>query len=149
MKSEFTGKHMAAIIVSGFGIIIAVNLFMATLAVRGFGGVVVPNSYAASQDFNGWLEAAERQEALGWSVGFSRSDNGHLIVETASVPEDSTVVAAARRPLGKPETTQLRFIEATPGNYVSLAPLEPGRWIVRLSLVSPDGRTWATEEHMQ
>ena len=37
MKREFTGKHAAAIIVTGFAIIIAVNLFMATLAVRGFG----------------------------------------------------------------------------------------------------------------
>ena len=149
MKGEFTGKHMAVVIVTGFGIIIAVNLFMATLAVRGFGGVVVPNSYVASQEFNGWLEAVERQEALGWSVGMSRSDNGHLVVETAAVPDDASVVAVARRPLGKPETTQLRFIEATPGNHVSLEPLQPGRWIVRLTLASPDGRTWSAEEHLQ
>mgnify|MGYP003122021991 CR=1 FL=1 len=149
MKSEFTGKHMAAIVVTGFGIIIAVNLFMATLAVRGFGGVVVPNSYVASQEFNGWLEAAERQKALGWSVGISRSDNGHLVVETASVPEDATIVAVARRPLGKPDITDLDFIEATPGNHVSLEPLQQGRWIVRLTLVTPDGRTWSAEEHLQ
>ncbi|GGD63705.1 hypothetical protein GRI62_12470 [Erythrobacter arachoides] len=149
MKSEFTGKHMAVIIVSGFIIIIAVNLFMATLAVRGFGGVVVQNSYVASQEFNGWLEAAERQEGLGWTVEMSHSNNGHLIVETTSVPSESTVVAVTRRPLGKPETTQLRFIEATPGNHVSLEPLEPGRWIVRLTITSPDGLTWSTEDHMK
>ena len=64
MKREFTGKHSAAIIVSGFAIIIAVNLFMATLAVRGFGGVIVENSYVASQEFNDWLDAAEEQKAL-------------------------------------------------------------------------------------
>ncbi len=149
MKSEFTGRHMAMIIVSGFAIIIAVNLFMATLAVRGFGGVVVQNSYVASQKFNGWLEAAERQEELGWTVDISRSDNGHLVVETASVPDGSTVVAVARRPLGKPETAQLSFIEATPGDYVSLEAMEPGRWIVRLTIASPDGQTWLAEEHVQ
>ncbi|MEC7952654.1 MAG: FixH family protein, partial [Pseudomonadota bacterium] len=66
MKREFTGKHAAAIIVTGFAIIIAVNLFMATLAVRGFGGVIVENSYVAGQEFNDWLDAAEEQEALGW-----------------------------------------------------------------------------------
>ncbi len=148
MKSEFTGKHMAVIIVSGFAIIIAVNLFMATLAVRGFGGVVVQNSYVASQEFNGWLEAAERQEALGWTVSTSRSQNGHIVVETTSLPDNSTVAAVARRPLGKPETARLGFIEATPGNYVSLVPLESGRWIVRLTITSPDGRTWAMEDHM-
>ncbi len=32
MKSEFTGRHMAAVLVGGFGIVIAVNLSMATLA---------------------------------------------------------------------------------------------------------------------
>ena len=148
MKSEFTGKHMAAIIVSGFAIVIAVNLFMATLAVRGFGGVVVENSYVASQEFNGWLEAAKHQETLGWTVDISRSDNGQLVVETTSVPDNSTVFAVARRPLGKPEAAELSFIEPTPGNHVSLEPLEPGRWIVRLTIASPDGRSWSAEEHM-
>lgn len=149
MKGEFTGKHMAVIIVSGFAIIIAINLFMATLAVRGFGGVVVQNSYVASQEFNGWLEAAERQEELGWTAKMSRSDNHHLVVKTTSVPDGSSVTAVARRPLGKPETTRLRFIEATPGNHVSLEPLKAGRWIVRLTITSPDRLTWSMEEHLQ
>lgn len=150
MKSEFTGRHMAVIVVSGFGIIIAVNLFMATLAVRGFGGVVVENSYVASQEYNSWLEAAERQKALGWTAEMTRSANGHLIVESPSTAgEDATVVAVARRPLGKPQTTRLRFIESTPGNHVSLEPLEPGRWIVRLTISTPDGRSWSAEEHMR
>ena len=149
MKGEFTGKHMAVLIVSGFAVIIAVNLFMATLAVRGFGGVVVQNSYVASQEFNGWLEAAERQEALGWTAEMSRSDNHHLLVETTSVPDGSSVAAVARRPLGKPETTRLRFIEATSGNHVSLEPLKAGRWIVRLTITSPDRLTWSMEEHLQ
>jgi nitrogen fixation protein FixH len=149
MKSEFTGKHMAVIIVTGFLIIIAVNLFMATLAVRGFGGVIVQNSYVASQEFNDWLEAAERQEALGWTADLSLSDNRHLGVETKSVPDGSSVEAVARRPLGKPETTQLRFIEAVAGHHVSLEPLKPGRWIIRLTIASPNGQTWSTEEHLQ
>lgn len=148
MKREFTGKHAATIIVSGFAIIIAVNLFMATLAVRGFGGVIVENSYVASQEFNDWLDAAEKQEALGWMVEMTRSENGHLLIETASVPDGATVTAVARRPLGQPKTTTLSFIEATPGNHVSLEPLDAGRWIVRLAISSEDGHIWATEEHL-
>ena len=148
MKREFTGRHAAAIIISAFAVIIAVNLFMAALAVRGFGGVIVENSYVASQEFNDWLDAAERQEALGWSVEMTRSANGHLLIETTSVPDGATVRAVARRPLGQPETTSMSFIEATPGNHVSLEPLDSGRWIVRLRIVSHDGRTWATEEHL-
>ena len=148
MKNEFTGKHMAVIIVSGFGIIIAVNLYMATLAVRGFGGVVVENSYVASQEFNGWLEAAQRQDLLGWTAELSRSDNDHLVVKTASTPDDVTIVALARRPLGKPETTRLNFIESTSNNHVSVKPLAAGRWIIRLTISAPDGRTWSREEQM-
>ena len=148
MKREFTGKHSAAIIVSGFAIIIAVNLFMATLAVRGFGGVIVENSYVASQEFNDWLDAAEEQEALGWSVEMTRSENGYLLIDTTSVPDGVIVSAVARRPLGQPESKSLGFIEATPGNHVSLEPLDSGRWIVRLKVASPDGETWSIEEYL-
>ena len=148
MKREFTGKHSAAIIVSGFAIIIAVNLFMATLAVRGFGGVIVENSYVASQEFNDWLDAAEEQKALGWSVEMTRSENGHLLIDTTSVPDGVIVSAVARRPLGQPESKSLGFIEATPGNHVSLEPLDSGRWIVRLKVASPDGETWSIEEYL-
>ena len=45
MKGEFTGRHMAAILVTGFGVVIAVNVLMASLAVGTFGGVVVDNQY--------------------------------------------------------------------------------------------------------
>lgn len=148
MKREFTGKYAASIIVTGFAIIIAVNLFMATLAVRGFGGVIVENSYVASQEFNDWLDAAEEQEALGWSVEMTRSENGHLLIDTTSVPDGATVTAEARRPLGQPESKSLSFIEATPGNHVSLEPLDTGRWIVRLKVASPEGEAWSTEEQL-
>ena len=148
MKREFAGKHAAAIIVTGFAIIIAVNLFMATLAVRGFGGVIVENSYVASQEFNDWLDAAEEQKALGWSVEMTRSENGHLLIDTTSVPDGATVTAEARRPLGQPESKSLSFIEATPGNHVSLEPLDTGRWIVRLKVASPKGEAWSTEEQL-
>ena len=41
MKRPFTGRHMAAILIAGFGVVIAVNLVMARFAVTTFGGVVV------------------------------------------------------------------------------------------------------------
>jgi len=148
MRREITGKHMAIIIVSGFGIVMTVNLLMATLAIRGFGGVIVENSYVASQNFNGWLDAAQRQKALGWSASVTRSEHGHLLLETSSVPDGSTITAVARRPLGRPQTTTLDFFEEPAGRYVATRPLGPGRWIVRLRIVSPDRRSWASEERL-
>ena len=53
---EFTGRHMAMILVTFFGIVIAVNITMARYASSTFGGLVVDNIYVASLNFNGWLE---------------------------------------------------------------------------------------------
>lgn len=148
MKGEFTGKHMAIVVVSGFGVVIAVNLLLATLAVRGFGGVVVENSYVASQEFNGWLDAAERQAALGWTAELTRTDTDYLVIDTASIPEGAMVTAKARRPLGRPETTTVGFRYEEPGRYVSLKPLGAGRWIVRYTITADD-RSWAAEVHTE
>ena len=68
MKKRITGWHAAAGLVAFFGLVIAVNLTMAVYATTTFGGVVVDNSYVASQKYNGWLKAAERQRALGWTI---------------------------------------------------------------------------------
>ena len=43
-SSAFTGKHMAAVFIGGFGVVIAVNLVMASYAVGCFHGTVVDNS---------------------------------------------------------------------------------------------------------
>lgn len=145
MKREFTGRHMAAILVAGFGVVVAVNFLMATLALRGFGGVVVENSYVASQKFNGWLEEAERQKTLGWSATVARGERGRLVVETTAVPAGAKVVATLRRPLGKPETRTLDFAEVGPGRFVSDALVPGGRWTVRLAIES-QGRRWSLQE---
>lgn len=145
MRREFTGRHMAIILVAGFGVVIAVNLLMATLALRGFGGVVVENSYVASQKFNGWLEEAERQKALGWSADAVRNEQGRIVIETQGVPAGATVDATLRRPLGKPETTQLAFRESSAGRFVSDVPVADGRWAVRLQ-IEAQGHRWIKQE---
>lgn len=148
MRRAFTGRHMAAVLVAGFGVVIAVNFLMATLAVRGFGGVVVDNSYVASQKYNGWLREAARQNALGWSADLRRSGDGRLLVATNRVPDGPTVTAAIRRPLGPPDDRTIAFEEVAPGRFLSRAVLPPGRWIVRLS-VAAQGERWAIEERLE
>ena len=68
----FTGKHMAAIMIAFFGVVIAVNVLMARLATSTFGGLVVENSYVASQKFNRWLGEARSEKALGWKATVTR-----------------------------------------------------------------------------
>ena len=147
MTRKFTGKHMAMVMVGGFGIVIAVNFYMASLAVGGFGGVVVKNSYVASQKFNGWLEQAREGERLGYSVEMGRDGAGRMTLTTVGVPETALLSAKVRRPLGEPADTALVFEPVGEDRYRSTQPLDEGRWIARLSVESGAGR-WVTEREL-
>lgn len=137
MTRLFTGRHMLAIMLAFFGVVIGVNMLMATLASRTFGGTVVDNSYVASQQFNGWLKEGRAQERLGWRAGLAL-DSGRLVTVAArdrdSVLTGALVEAVARHPLGRSPDINLTFSERRPGFYVSQAPLPPGRWLVHLQL---------------
>jgi len=129
MTRQFTGWHFTAIIVAFFGVVIAVNIIMATLAVRTFGGVVVENSYVASQEYNGWLAKARRQERLGWHVRATLDESRHVAVSLA--PKDAELSGFARHPLGREADIPLIFTTKG-GGSVSDRALPAGRWQVHL-----------------
>jgi nitrogen fixation protein FixH len=137
MRREFSGRHMAMVMIGFFGVIIAVNLLMATLAVRTFGGTVVDNSYVASQEFNGWLAEAREQAALRWKAPASLDETGRLIV-SASGPAGPLVGAQvevrASHPLGRVPEQVLALKPAGSGVYRSALPIPEGRWLLRLSI---------------
>lgn len=128
MTRRFTGWHFAAIITAFFGVVIAVNVTMAVLAVRTFGGVVVENSYVASQEYNGWLKAAQRQRRLGWKITPSLDAARHVLVSVnvASAQMDGF----ARHPLGGAADIPLKFDRT----FRSDRALPPGRWAVHLTV---------------
>jgi len=135
MTRPFTGRHMAIILVSFFGVVIAVNLTMAWFASSTFGGLVVENSYVASQKFNGWLEKARAQAALGWRLDAVRAPDQRLLVTLASGDApltDAHVRALVRHPLGRAPERMLAFRRTGDGRYESVAPLEKGRWIIHI-----------------
>jgi nitrogen fixation protein FixH len=132
MNKTFTGRHMAAILVAGFGVVIAVNLVMARLAVSTFGGVVVENSYVASQEFNTWLKAADQSRALGWEPRVARRKDGRIEVDFAPEASPRMLEGMARHPLGRLPDTALAFASVGPGSFVSAEPLARGRWTLRL-----------------
>lgn len=144
MTGQFTGRHMAALMVAGFGIVIVVNLVMASYATSTFGGVVVENSYVASQKFNGWLDEAGRDRGLGWDIGMARGKAGQLIVSTRKVPAGATVSGTARHPLGVEPDRRFQFRNAGGGRFVSRESLPAGRWTVRLD-VRAGGDSWRGE----
>ena len=147
-NGKFTGKHMAAVFIAGFGIVIAVNLFMAWQAGGGFHGTVVDNSYVASQKYNGWLDKAEASRALGWQAMPVRRKDGRVVLETLAVPANATIIAEAERPLGDREAVRLAFAPESANSWVSDKPLGPGRWQIRMAIRAP-GQEWAGERELR
>ncbi len=143
MRKTFTGRHMLAIFVVFFGIVIAVNFWVASIALHSFSGVVVENSYVASQQFNGWLKDAKTERALGWSATVSRDAAGRLVVKTAGIPAGAKLTALLRRPLGVPDDRTEALREISPGGYQSKE-VDPGRWLVRIE-ADANGQHWAQE----
>ncbi len=144
MTKRFTGWHMTAILVGGFSVVLAVNLFMASRAVGSFGGVVVENSYVASQQFNTWLNQAEKQNALGWSARVTRAGDGRLDVATSGTPQGTFAQAELRHPLGKRDVLEWTLIDAGNGRFTSVDAVPEGRWLVRVTLEHA-GRTMRLE----
>lgn len=144
---RFTGWHMAAILVTFFGTVAAVNFTMARYATGTFGGVVVENSYVASQEFNGWLAAAAASEALGWQVVTTWRPDGRLVLAVHGAPEAVTATAIARHPLGRLPDRPIAFTPIGRGRYLSDAALPEGRWTLRLQL-EHGGDVWRSEEDL-
>ena len=146
MTGKFTGRHMTAFLVAFFAVVVGVNFAMARYATSTFGGVVVENSYVASQHFNRWLDEASSEQALGWRAKASRSGGGRVSVSLGGpVADNAVVTAVARHPLGRQPDQPIAFDSLGSGRYVSRAALPPGRWRLRLEVVS-QGRTMRAEQ---
>lgn len=148
MARRFTGRHATAIIVGFFGVVIVVNLTMASFATSTFGGVVVKNSYVASQEFNGWLDAAEEQRALGWDAVTAWRPDNRLAVRLSGVPEGAAVKATARHPLGRMPDRAITFSAIGNDRFLSDTTLPEGRWHLRLE-VTAAGKSWRREEELR
>ena len=147
---RFTGWHITIILCAFFGIVIAVNIYMASLATSTFSGEVVKNSYDASQKYNGWLDEAAKEKALGWTVKADRRADGRVVVtikgsDAAAVPTKGLLSGEAWHPLGELADRVVTFVPQADGSYVSFDPVPVGRWRLRLRLEG-NGHVWRGEE---
>jgi nitrogen fixation protein FixH len=135
---ELKGRHVLAIFVAAFGVIIAVNLTLAWQAVATFPGVEVQNSYVASQQFDRDRAA---QEALGWRLTPEYSDGVLSLAFTdakglpAEIAGLSVLVgrATAARDDRRPQFTRYG------DRFVAPLTLAPGKWLLRVEAVAADG----------
>lgn len=148
---SFTGWHMTMILVAFFAIVIAVNILMATYAIGTFGGTVVENSYVASQNYNGWLRAADRQDALGWKVDAYLDDSRHvsIVATKQGIRLDGvSVTATARHPLGRAPDIDMPFAKNSEGTFSSRNTLPKGRWQLHI-VVRKDASVFKSMENIE
>ncbi len=138
MKQPLTGKHVLAITVASFGIIIAVNLVMAFQAVSTFPGLEVKNSYVASQQFD---RARIAQDALHWTVTPEYDGQVFSLAIT-----DETGAPARLRDLevniGRPthvREDQTLKLSYNNGLFETPLHLGDGAWIIHLRATASDG----------
>jgi nitrogen fixation protein FixH len=134
-RQGFTGRHMLAVMLAFFGVIVSVNLLMASYAISSWSGLVVKNSYVASQQFNEKAQAGRAQAALGWTgrltigngqVRYALADAaGHLLPLTG-------VKASFRHPAY--ESQDVAMVLSAAGGSAFAAGQAPadGIWIVEI-----------------
>ncbi|PAU98215.1 FixH family protein [Paracoccus salipaludis] len=138
MARELTGRHVLAITLAAFGVIIAVNMVMAVKAVSTFPGLETPNSYVASQRFDRDRAA---QAALGWTV--TPEYNGReltLLVRDAqgNPARVRSLTATVGRPTHVREDQTPRFIYEN-GIFRAALTLAPGIWNINVTAEAWDG----------
>ena len=136
MTARFTGRHMLAIMLAFFGVVIAVNVMMARAAIGTFGGEVVDNSYVASQRYDDWLKAAAAQKALGWHAVPSVDAQGVLHVKATDAsgePLGGRVIVILRHPLGAMPDRRIE-LQAVGADQVATQPLPSGRWLLHIEV---------------
>jgi nitrogen fixation protein FixH len=148
-SGTFTGRHMLLIMVAFFAVIIAVNVTMATLAGTSWTGFVVRNSYIASQEFNGKVEAAREQIALGWQADLVIA-SGDATLTLKDAAGDTIALAEAALVFRSPASeardriVELSHSDSTMagGAMAATAWLADGLWVVEIDILTAAGRQW-------
>ena len=136
--AELTGKHVLAITVGAFGIIIAVNVVMAVQAVRTFPGLEVANGYIASQTFDAERKA---QQALGWTAVPEYRD-GRLTLRLTDAEGLPAAVRSLDVLVGRTTASnddQRPVLTRVAGVWEADLALARGKWMLKLEAVAADG----------
>ncbi|MEM8552067.1 MAG: FixH family protein [Pseudomonadota bacterium] len=141
---RFTGRHMLAIMVTWFGIVITVNFTMAILANTSWTGLLAKNGYVASINYAKDAAARSTAEERGWQIS-TASDGEYVVVRAvdpdgAPLPLSALGEAAPRDP--RADVIPLA-LSAQGSGARSTEPLPPGEWIIRFNVGTGEEQlTW-------
>jgi nitrogen fixation protein FixH len=143
--SEFTGKHMFAVMCLFFGTIISVNLVLAYQANMTWTGLVVKNSYVASQTFDKETSERRQQLDLGWKAETSYADGWFevsLVDKAGKGISNVQTMVKLGRPAHENDDQKVILSETAKGRYVSETELASGIWQADITVANPTGTVW-------
>ena len=132
---EFTGRHMLAIMVAFFSVIITVNLTMAFLARSSWTGFVAENTHVASRQFNAKMAEARAQAALGWKSELAIANGKvsyRLIDKAGNAVAAKRATANFRRPAYAAEDQDVALVRQPDGLLSASVELRDGIWSVEI-----------------
>ncbi|MHB2167116.1 FixH family protein [Alsobacter sp. R-9] len=140
---RLTGRHVFLLFVAFFGVVFAVNGYMMRVAVATFSGVQTETPYKMGLAYNTRIAAAQKQDALGWSVEgrLTRDGNGRAAFALTAADKAGRPVdgLAGRLRLERPSDKRLDHeadLAATgTGRYgATLDDVQSGQWDVIVEL---------------
>jgi nitrogen fixation protein FixH len=144
-QREFTGRHMAIIMVAFFGVVVSVNGYMAWVAVDSWTGLMARNGYVASQDFNAGLAVRRKQDSLGYQSLLRYADDAMVFTfrDRSGQPlAGYKITLKLARPTNEREDRQFVMTEGMPGIYRQKLQLAPGQWNADVIASDQTGRRW-------
>jgi nitrogen fixation protein FixH len=144
---ELTGRHVLAMFLGGFGVIIAVNLLLAYKAVSTFPGVEVDSSYAEGIGFDARRAA---QVALNWDVT-PQFDGANLRVDFRKngqvVHPQDVHLLLGRVTEAADDHTALAVWDGS--GFAMPLTLAPGLWRIDVSAQADDGTAFRRRLKLQ
>ena len=135
LSRGFTGRHMLLVLITFFGIVIAVNLTMAVFASTSWSGLVADDTYVASQEFNARAAAMRAMAASGIAGKLSiDGDTVHYAITNrdGSAASVDQVTLTFKRPVGDREDFQLALSKTGEGEFEATHHVQTGDWIIEI-----------------
>jgi nitrogen fixation protein FixH len=148
MMSELKAGHVLAILLSFFGVTVAVNIAFATYAISTFSGEDVSKPYLRGLQYNRTIAERKAQNALNWSaeIGAVRGPAADITASVRVVGADGRginglkVEANLRRPTDANLDRAIMLRPTGDGAYGATARnIAPGQWDVIARATSADG----------
>lgn len=142
----FTGKHMLAVMIGFFAVVLTANMTMVYFARSSWTGLVVANSYVASQEFNENTRKMEAMAAVDVHPVVSFT-GGTLRVTLLTRAGEAIPAHGVRITLGRPsdenEDRTVDLAEQAPGTYEAAQVLGNGQWTGTVSADLPGFGAWS------